>query len=251
MAKPVYQEFQSINPDTCEESMWSANGSDAVVAFPLENDESCVIKGDLTATEFINHVNTVQRAWVLNGTQRPESCEQLNHNVSNTVAVLEDEWEEVTEKLWALRNELTGIALLGDTGEMLYSQLPNQVVYTREELEARFGVEAVSLALQGEHQRSWEVLDESKDPEALKYHIDGLQKLSKLRDALNVVDYAQMFETHDTTSPTQDSACSGQSCGQIRLSICDKGTHTGRNGVDLFRSRAQTSCATLRVARRH
>lgn len=209
---PVYQEFLKNNPDTCEDSMWSANGSDAVVAFPLENGEDCVIKGDMSAVEFIDHVKTVQKAWVLNGTQRADSCEDLNHNVSNTVSVLENEWSDVADKLWELRNELTGIALLGDSGEMLYAQLPNQVVFTIQELNDRFGEDSVTYALNGDYTNAWKLLDEVHDPEALKYHIEGLKKFNKLKKALRSVDYTTMHEDSDTTNPTQDSACSGQSC---------------------------------------
>lgn len=208
---PVLEMFSSQNPGLCEESMWSANGSDSVVAFPIES-EDCVVKSDLTALEFIDKVNLVQESWVASGVARPESCEALTHNVSNTVPVLESEWGPVADKLWSMRHSLTGIALLGDTGEMLYAQLPNQVVLTREQIVARFGERAVDLAERGDYEAAWAAVPGKEDPEALKYHMDGLAKFDKIKAEIVGVDYASMLEESDTTAPGQDSACSGQSC---------------------------------------
>lgn len=208
---PVLAKFMEVNPSLCEESMWSANGSDAVVAFPVESVD-CITKADLNAEEFIDKVHLVQSSWVRSGIARPTSCEDLTHNVSNTVSVLEDEWEGVTEKLWAMRGDLTGIALLGDSGEMLYAQLPNQVVLTEEQILDRFGLKAVELARQGDYESAWRAVPEQEDPEALKYHLDGLDKYNAIKSAIKRVDYATMHEVADMTAPSQDGACSGQSC---------------------------------------
>jgi len=209
---PVLAKFIEENPKLCEESMWSANGSDMVVAFPIENSLDCLIKDDLNAISFIDHVNTVQNSWVLSGLARSGSCEGLTHNVSNTVSVKEDEWDSVEDKLWSMRNLLTGIALLGDSGEMCYAQLPNQVVYTRDQLIERFGKKPVELAEAADYEGAWSILKDSQDTEALKYHVDGLNKFSMIKDRLKPVNYSDMLELEDTTNPSQDSACSGQSC---------------------------------------
>ena len=208
---PVYRTFKETNPSLCEESMWSSGGTDAVVAFPIENTK-CITKDQVTALEFIDKVHVVQSSWVASGVSRAESCESLTHNVSNTVSVLDNEWEDVTTKLWGMRKDLTGIALLGDSGEMLYAQLPNQVVLTKDEIESRFGKKSVELALSGDYESAWRSVPEDEDPEALKYHLDGLQKFERIKRDIEVVNYASMLEETDTTSPGQDTACSGQSC---------------------------------------
>ncbi len=209
---PVLAKFAEANPNLCEESMWSANGSDMVVSFPIENDAHSLTKDELNACDFIDHVHTVQKSWVKAGLSRPNSCEGLTHNVSNTVSVKSGEWDAVENKLWEMRHQLTGIALLGDSGEMCYAQLPNQVVYTRDELIKRFGQEPVDLAESKEYEKAWAILSEDQDPEALKYHVEGLAKFKDIKRSLQYVNYAEMVELADTTQPSQDSACSGQSC---------------------------------------
>ena len=120
---PVLQMFKQVNPTLCEESQWSSGGTDIVVAFPLEYPEGSILKSDMTAIQFLDSVRTVQGSWVASGCARPKSCESLSHNVSNTVSIREGEWCDVSEYLWAHRESLTGVAMLGDIGESCYAQL--------------------------------------------------------------------------------------------------------------------------------
>ena len=122
------------------------------------------------------------------------SCEGLTHNVSNTVPVKADEWCDVSEYLWRHRASLTGVAMLGDVGELCYPQLPNQAVYTPEEL------------------KTMELGETS-----LAYHLEGYFKWKSLKESIKGVEYARVYEDSDTTKPTQEVACSGQSCEVTHL----------------------------------
>lgn len=209
---PVLQMFEQVNPTLCEESQWSSGGTDTVVAFPLEYPETSVFKGDITAVDFLKKVNIVQNSWVASGLARSASCEGLTHNVSNTVSVSEGEWGQVSDYLWAHRHELTGVAMLGDIGESCYPQLPNQAVLDVEALERRYGRKATELALKGDYEASEKNIKSGETLDTLVYHVLGLQKWERLLADLKSVPYDMMYEKTDTTSPTQDSACSGQSC---------------------------------------
>lgn len=208
---PVMQLFEAHNPELVEMSEWSANGTDKVVAFPLETEEGAVFKEDVSATEFLDHVNLVQRAWVMPGTSNPRSCEMLRHNVSNTCSVREGEWESVEDYLWEKRAELTGVAMLGDIGEICYAQLPNQVVPSLEEFRARFGDEAADVVEQGE--LPFDLMPPTGEAyDTMIYHAKGILKFERIKAALKPVDYASWREAGDTTAPTADAACSGGSC---------------------------------------
>lgn len=209
---PVLQMFEQINPTLCEESQWSSSGTDTVVAFPLQFPDTSVFKSDLTATEFLEKVSSVQQSWVASGCARPESCEGLTHNVSNTVSVGEDEWEDVSRYLWSKRDQLTGVAMLGDIGESCYPQLPNQAILDVKDMELRYGDKATSLALKGDYEAAEKNLKSGETLDTLVHHVLGLQKWENLARDIKSVPYDMMYEEEDTTSPSQDSACSGQSC---------------------------------------
>lgn len=205
---PVLRLFRDHNESLTEESAWSSNHTDRVVSFPIEVREDAILRDSLTAVEFLEHVRTVQRAWVTPGTARPESTEALKHNVSNTCPVKADEWGAVEEYLWEHRHDLTGVAMLGDMGELCYAQLPNQVVPTREEYRARFGDEAADILDQGEV--PYDV--EHEDQGALVYHARGILKFERIKAELSPVPYQGWLEASDTTNPTVDTACAGGSC---------------------------------------
>ena len=86
--EPIYQYFKTINPRACEESVWSNNDSDDVVAFCVEVPDGSKIKNQLGAIDLLEYVKSTQQSWVMSGTN-PEQCTQkwLTHNVSNTINV--------------------------------------------------------------------------------------------------------------------------------------------------------------------
>lgn len=184
----VAKHFKALNPDHCEESQW--NDRDLVIAFPLALPEDSKVRDDFTAVEFLDFIKSVQANWVDGGCRRPMSVEGASHNVSNTVRVLGDEWEQVAEYLWENRDVFTGVALLGDFGELLYPQLPNQVVYSEDEIQSKF-----------------------TEDEQVEYHLNGLYKWTSLRNTMVEVDYTQVSEVVDTThNPILEAACAGGTC---------------------------------------
>jgi ribonucleoside-diphosphate reductase alpha chain len=132
--------FKEVNPTAVEKSVWSANGTDEVIAFCVEVPKGAKIKNDLDAITLLEHVKLTQQNWVTAGT-REEACTQpwLKHNVSNTITVRDGEWEEVTKYIFKNRRHFAGISLLPQSGDKDYPQAPFTAIYTPTELAKMYG----------------------------------------------------------------------------------------------------------------
>lgn len=93
---------------------------DAIIAFPIENDKSKT-KADFSFKEFISYVGFIFDNWVLAGDRE---FENVTHNVSNTVVVREDEWKDVAETLFLMKDKIGGISLLPEVGDKVYEFAP-------------------------------------------------------------------------------------------------------------------------------
>lgn len=169
---PVYQHFKSSNPHCCEQSKWSANKTDDVITFCVEAPANAITREEVGALDLLNKVSITQNNWVKYGTARPESSPGLMHNVSNTVTVKPDEWDDVAEYIWAHRDQFTGIAMLPHSGDKVYVQAPHEAITTEED-----------IAL-------WESFCEN----------------------YNDVDYTTLHEQDDVTALVQEAACAGGAC---------------------------------------
>ena len=132
-ADPVYKYFKKHNPHMCEESVWSANNTDDVITFPIElNGQNIITKDKLTAIQHLKYAKFVQRNWVLPGTtERNEK--PVTHNVSITVEVEENEWDEVIDYLFKNKSYFAAVSFISKiTG---YKQLPYERIDTEEKEE--------------------------------------------------------------------------------------------------------------------
>ncbi len=139
MEKPT-QYYKNINPMAVEKSVWSENNSDEVVAFACIAGDKVLFKKDVGAIEFLDIVKSTQMNWVTEG-RNVEYCTQpfLNHNVSNTTIVKNDEWEDVKKYIYKNQSYFTGISLLADSGDKDYNQAPFTAVFTPEEIVQEYG----------------------------------------------------------------------------------------------------------------
>ncbi len=139
--------FSAINPHACEDSVWSANKTDAVISFCCEVPDSAKIKSDLSAIDFLEHVKLTQNNWVYYG-KNENLCTQpwLSHNVSNTINVRAHEWDDVGNYIFNNQESFTAVSLLGMTGDKDYPQAPFQAVYDQEEIERQYGAIPVQKA---------------------------------------------------------------------------------------------------------
>lgn len=138
--EPPLQHFKKTNPIAVEKSVWSANGTDEVVAFCIEVPKGAKTKNDIDAKTLLEYVKLTQENWVMAGT-RPERCTQpwLTHNVSNTITVLKDEWEGVIDYIYDNRQAFCGVSFISVDGDKDYPQAPFSAIYTPSEIAKIYG----------------------------------------------------------------------------------------------------------------
>jgi ribonucleoside-triphosphate reductase len=130
--------IQAVNPKMVEKSVWSSNGTDIVVSFPVVTKEGSVYKSDLMGVKQLEFVKKAQQHWVENGTN-VDLCvhKDLRHNISNTISV--DDWDAVEEYIFENRQHFAGISLLAAAGDKAYAQAPFTEVNTAEEILKKYG----------------------------------------------------------------------------------------------------------------
>jgi hypothetical protein len=166
---PVYKYFKSINPHMVEKSIYSANHTDDVITFCLQAPDTAIVKKDINALKLLKYVLSTQINWVKSGNI---TNDDLNHNVSNTITVKDDEWEDVAKFIWDNRKHLTGVTTLSDIGDKNYAQAPHEEVVSEK--------------------------DEILWNEIIKN--------------FNTVDYTKLYEESDNTELKAEPACAGGSC---------------------------------------
>ena len=246
-----FQHFKSYNPQACEKSRWSANNTDEVIKFPVEVPDGSKLKNQLPAVEMLQIVKDTQKHWVQSGKNK-NLCTQeyLCHNVSNTVTVKPDEWDDVTKYIYDNRKYFAGISLIPQSGDKDYPQAPFTTVYSSREIVKEYGDAAlwcsglIELALNAFNNNLWAACDyvsmnqakETDHKEKLlfvtkmknfagKYFNGDIKRLTYcMKDVYNwkiycdlfnsfkKVDYTQLSETEDNTAGIEEISCAGGAC---------------------------------------
>lgn len=134
------QYFAMHNPAAVEDSVWSSNGTDQVITFLCEVPMGAKTKNQIGALELLGNVKETQQNWVEYGTRKGVSVHDwLRHNVSNTINVKPQEWDEVEEYIYENRAWYAGISLLPQSGDLDYPQAPFTSVLTHKEICEEFG----------------------------------------------------------------------------------------------------------------
>lgn len=149
----VLKLIQKSNSKMVEKSVWSANGTDYVVSFPIKSDEGSIYKSNLLGVKQLEYVKFAQQHWVENGTNI-ELCvdPSMRHNISNTISV--DDWDEVEQYIFDNRKWFAGVSLLSAMGDKAYNQAPFTEVLTIEEITKIHGkgsLLASGLIVEGLH----------------------------------------------------------------------------------------------------
>jgi ribonucleoside-triphosphate reductase (thioredoxin) len=149
----VAQLIARVNPKMVQKSVWSANGTDVVVSFPVIAKEGSIYKADLMGVKQLEFVKKAQQHWVENGTN-VELCVHplLRHNISNTISV--DDWDEVEQYIYDNRGWFAGISLMAASGDKAYPQAPFTEVRTPAEILELYGAASMfasGLIVDGNH----------------------------------------------------------------------------------------------------
>lgn len=140
----VAQLIKKINPYMVEESLWSQNKSDYVVSFPVVAPRNSIWKSDLYGIKLLEKVKMIQQNWVEYGTDESLCVDRtVRHNVSNTIEVLPDQWDEVEQYLFDNRSYFAGVSLLSSTGDKDYAQAPFTAIETENEIVEKYGRGAI------------------------------------------------------------------------------------------------------------
>jgi ribonucleoside-diphosphate reductase alpha chain len=246
-----YQHFKKYNPQACDKSAWSANNTDEIVKFPIEVPDGAKLKNQLPAVEMLSVVKDTQKNWVNSGKNRA-LCTQdyLSHNVSNTVTVKPDEWDDVTKYIYDNRKYFAGISLIPQSGDKDYPQAPFTTVYTSREIVKEYGDAAlwcsglIELGLNAFNNNLWAACDyvsmnQAKENDSTdrllfvtkmknfagKYFDGDIKRLTycmkdvhnwkiycDLFDSFQKVDYTQLSETEDNTTGIEEISCAGGAC---------------------------------------
>jgi ribonucleoside-triphosphate reductase (thioredoxin) len=246
----IYQHFKKVNPRACEESVWSANRTDDVISFCVEVPDGSKTKNQVTAIELLKTVRSTQQNWVIPGTN-PELCtaKWLVHNVSNTINVKPNEWEDVENFIYDNREFFCGISLLPVTGDKDYPQAPFTTVYLPSKMVGHYGDGVmfasglIEVALNLWEDNLWAACDsllgfgspvKGKAKEswvarckkfAEKYFEGDIKQLTYcMKDIYNFklwtelkreyknVDYTEVVEEYDDTQLEQAMACGANGC---------------------------------------
>ena len=132
--------FKQYNPLAVEKSIWDSNGVTEVINFNCEVPAGSKTKNQMGAIELLECVKLTQNNWVKYGKDESLCVKPwLTHNVSNTIHVLQNEWEEVTKYIYDNKEFFTGIALLPNDGDKDLPQAPFTTVYTPNEIIKNYG----------------------------------------------------------------------------------------------------------------
>ena len=246
----IYQHFKKTNPRACEESVWSANDSDDVICFCIEVPAGSKLKNQIGAIGLLEYVKSTQQNWVMTG-RNDSLCVKpfLQHNVSNTINVKPEEWEDVEKFIYKNRKYFCGVSLLPLSGDKDYPQAPFTTVYLPSEMVSHYGDGAmfvsglievalnlwednlwaacdgllgVGTRIKGNGKREW--VERCK--KFTKKYMDGdIKRLTYcMKDGYNwkewvdmkreytAVEYTDCIEEHDNTTPEQEIACAGGAC---------------------------------------
>lgn len=134
------QETERLNPAAVEESVWSTNKTDKVISFLCEVPPGAIVKNQLKAVDLLEKVKLTQQNWVNAGTVIDRCVNpKTRHNVSNTITVKWDEWDDVENFIFDNQQWFAGISLLPASGDLDYAQAPFATVLTPNELVKEYG----------------------------------------------------------------------------------------------------------------
>ena len=129
--------YKKHNPEAVVESIWSNNHTDDCIMFPITAKEGSIFKSELFGIKQLEVVKNIFENWIIEGMRDPYST--IQNNVSNTVTVPDDQWDDVANYIWENRNTFAGISFIPQTGDLSFNQPPYTEVLMPEELLERYG----------------------------------------------------------------------------------------------------------------
>jgi ribonucleoside-diphosphate reductase alpha chain len=109
--------LSAVVPELVEDDIFSSSG--IVLSLPQQSPEGAITRHQETAASLMERALFYRKNWI-----EPTHRDGVNkHNVSVTISVKEDEWDDLREHMWKNRNHYSGISLLPFDGHT-YQQAP-------------------------------------------------------------------------------------------------------------------------------
>lgn len=106
--------------------------NDALICFPIEVEGDVIrTKDNVSTHDHLKVIALLKHAWVNKGVNG-EDGERISNNVSATVQVGEDDWNDVAAILYAQDYLFTGLSFIPKTGDSVYPNAPFRSVNTEE-----------------------------------------------------------------------------------------------------------------------
>jgi ribonucleoside-diphosphate reductase alpha chain len=127
--EPIYWYLFVNHPELVEDEFFRPHDT-AVITVPQSSPVGAITRGE-SAIDLLKRVERVSSQWVRPGHQRGQNT----HNVSATISIKEDEWQEVAEWMWENKSVYNGLSVL-PWSDHTYVQAPFEDC-TKEEYEQK------------------------------------------------------------------------------------------------------------------
>jgi ribonucleoside-diphosphate reductase alpha chain len=126
----VYGYLQQAHPELLEDDFFAPHKT-AVISVPQKAPDGAILRNE-SALDLLERVGKVWKEWVKVGHRKGANI----NNVSTTVSIKKDEWQDVFEWMWANRENYTALSVLPHD-DHTYIQAPFQDI-TKERYEELF-----------------------------------------------------------------------------------------------------------------
>ena len=116
-SEPIYKYLLSVVPDLIEDEFFRPHDT-AVLSVPQMAPVGSIVRNE-SSIDLLDRVKLIHSEWIKPG----HITGQNTHNVSATVSVKDNEWEEVGEWMWTNRKSYNGLSVL-PFSDHTYKQAP-------------------------------------------------------------------------------------------------------------------------------
>jgi len=113
----IYQYLKELHPELVEDEYFRPHDT-AVIQIPQRAPKGSILRSE-RALEMLERVKLFSTNWIKKGHRKGQNT----HNVSATVTIKDNEWDEVGEWMWENRNSYNGLSVLPYDGGT-YIQAP-------------------------------------------------------------------------------------------------------------------------------
>lgn len=134
-------------PFMVEESVHSDSKTDYVLFVPINVPKDAILKNDILGVKHLEYIKLVQENWVIPGTNE-DLCryKRINHNVSCTVVLGENDKDDVIEYIWENKQNFTAISFLSNFGSREWNQAPLTEIVPLEKIIEKYGTGSLFAA---------------------------------------------------------------------------------------------------------